>query len=185
VRSRNSKGKFAWLVALLVLAPALVHAEIPSHLGGGIGPDGRPIAPGASQAKFFQLVNACAAGRGPSGLGIGAGAGVNAPPSVAAPDLNAGLFQVPAVVAAGPSGLESLSAGGAGGDANRGNQIFQARCLSCHGPGRPQAGLAASGPNGAARVVSATNPMPPPPAALSAQEKADLVAFLNQRNGVR
>jgi mono/diheme cytochrome c family protein len=169
------------MVALLVLAPALVHAELPSHLGGGIGPDGRPIAPGASQAKFFQLVSACAAGRGPSGLGIGA----NAPPSVAAPDLNPGLFQAPAVVAAGPSGLENLAANGTGGDANRGKQVFQTRCLACHGPGRPQAGLDASGPNGAARVLSATKPMPPLPDKLSEQEKADLVAFLNQKNGVR
>jgi len=166
-------------MTLLIVAP-FAHAETHS---GGIGPDGRPIAPGNSQAKLFQLVNACLSGRGVNVGGLGAPiTGGNQPPSVGAPDFSGGLI-APPFPGAGP-GAGPSTAGLPAGDATRGNGAFQAKCLSCHGPGRPQAALLASGPMGAGRVLNAGNPMPPANN-LTPQEKADVVAFLNAANDVR
>lgn len=174
------------LATALLLAAGVAHAETHS---GGVGPDGRPIAPGASQAKLFQLVNACLAGRGGAGIGagIGGGAVVNPPPSSGQPDFSGGGFFAPPAVlppVTDPGASLAGSPASGAGDVARGNATFNAKCLSCHMAGGIAAGKNASGPKGASRVQSTTNPMPPS-GGLSAQEKADLVAFLNNKNGVR
>ena len=173
------------LTTALLLAVNVAHAETHS---GGVGPDGRPIAPGASQAKLFQLVNACLQGRGgAAGIGAGLGAAINPGPGVVPPtDLSAGVFAPPALLPAdgAPPAAGAAASASGGGDATRGNSTFNAKCLSCHGPGRPQQGLRASGAKALGRISNAAAPMPPS-GLLSASEQADVAAFIRQSNGIR
>lgn len=166
---RNLILKMVAFLSLTLMLPSSAEVD---H-GGLYGTGGRSFSSGLSGGNNLNSVaSSCGVGRG-AGLAGGGIATGDVTGAVAngqgGANLGDGLIQAsvpPGAAVASPSVVSSTLPGAT---------TFMAKCLSCHNPSKPEIPKITL-----AKAITkvAAGAMPPPPAAaLSAKEKADLDAF--------
>lgn len=163
--------KFLFVAGFAALSSQVVLAE-GNHSGGGVFNLSRPAADQTSSSakRLADAVNACSLGRGGNILaGINPGIGQVGTGIGAQGGIGGAGFQGSGV----PTGGGALNTGAAGGAAL---SLFQSKCTTCHGPKDPRKSIQAI-----QGQLSVPAPMQQALSRMSAQEKQQLVSFLQTR----